>query len=167
MNLYYHETQSPVGKLKLVANDTALVAVLWENDTRHQHRLAAARRSDDHPILQSAQEQLAEYFAGRRTHFTVPLRPEGTDFQQRVWQQLRAIPFGDCRSYGDLARAIGQPTAARAVGAANGCNPISIIVPCHRVIGSNGQLTGFAGGMQVKAYLIAHEQRHSGKLGQL
>jgi methylated-DNA-[protein]-cysteine S-methyltransferase len=107
-----------------------------------------------HPHLTRAVAQLNEYFAGRRTAFDLPLDPHGTPFQQQVWEQLLAIPYGETRSYLDLARKLGNPNATRAVGAANGRNPISIIVPCHRVIGSSGKLTGFAGGLEIKERLL-------------
>jgi methylated-DNA-[protein]-cysteine S-methyltransferase len=110
-------------------------------------------------VLDQAAEQLAEYFAGERTEFDVPLAAVGTPFQQRVWRMLEKIPFGETWSYGQLAARIGRPSASRAVGAANGKNPIGIIVPCHRVIGANGSLTGYAGGMPMKKWLLAHEQR--------
>ena len=112
-----------------------------------------------HPILLETERQLSEYFAGQRTQFDLPLEPRGTKFQIKVWQALREIPFGQTRSYLDLAKAIGSPGASRAVGAANGKNPLSIVVPCHRVIGADRSLTGFAGGLQAKAALLALEAR--------
>lgn len=108
-------------------------------------------------ILDRAVEQLVDYFAGRRTSFDLPLNPSGTKFQKQVWQQLLSIQYGDTASYGNIAKAIGNPTASRAVGAANGRNPIAIIVPCHRVIGANGTLTGYAGGLKRKQWLLEHE----------
>src|SRR6476659_2261805 len=110
-----------------------------------------------HPILVAAERQLAEYFAGRRTEFALALDPSGTDFQRSVWDALRTIPFGETRSYAQIAKQIGKPAAVRAVGAANGRNPLSIVAPCHRVVGSNGALTGFAGGLDVKAHLLTFE----------
>jgi methylated-DNA-[protein]-cysteine S-methyltransferase len=110
-----------------------------------------------HPLILEAERQLAEYFAGRRQRFTLPLDPSGTAFQRDVWDALRTIPFGETRSYAQIARQIGHPRAVRAVGAANGRNPLSIVVPCHRVVGSTGALTGFAGGLDVKARLLALE----------
>lgn len=110
-------------------------------------------------ILDRAAAQLGEYFAGERTTFDLELAPEGTEFQQKVWMLLRAIPFGETRSYGQLATKLKRPTASRAVGAANGRNPLGIIVPCHRVIGASGDLTGYAGGLPMKRWLLAHEQR--------
>jgi methylated-DNA-[protein]-cysteine S-methyltransferase len=148
---------SPVGELKLVASADGLVAVLWKNDDPHRVRLGAMTHDPDHPILAEARTQLGEYFAGNRTRFTVPLAMRGTDFQRQVWAALLTIPFGETRSYGEIARQIGRPTASRAVGAANGRNPVSIIAPCHRVIGTGGALTGFAGGLEAKAHLLRLE----------
>ena len=148
---------SPVGELTLVASDAGLVAILWENDAPDRVRLGAMTRDDEDPILAAAEQQLHAYFAGTLTRFTVPLDFQGTDFQKSVWTALLTIPFGETRSYGEIARQIGRPSASRAVGAANGRNPISIIAPCHRVIGTNGALTGFAGGLEAKAFLLAIE----------
>ena len=150
---------SPVGDLKLVAGDAGLVAVLWPSDTAKRVRLGPLTHSPQHPLLIQADRELREYFAGRRTAFTIPLDLVGTPFQRQMWQALQAIPFGETRSYADLARQIGKPAACRAVGAANGRNPLSIIVPCHRAIGSNGALTGFAGGLDAKRYLLDHERK--------
>lgn len=148
---------SPVGALTLVAGDTGLAAVLWENDDPDRVRFGALGEDAQHPVLAETERQLSEYFAGVRRAFDLPLDFRGTAFQKRVWEQLLAIPFGETRSYGEIARALGQPAATRAVGAANGRNPISIIAPCHRVIGANGALTGFAGGLKAKQYLLALE----------
>jgi len=148
---------SPVGELTLVASDAGLVAVLWENDEPDRVRLGTMARDGDDPILTAAVQQLHAYFSGELTRFTVPLDFRGTDFQKSVWAALLTIPFGETRSYGEIARQIGRPSASRAVGAANGRNPISIIAPCHRVIGSNGALTGFAGGLEAKALLLEME----------
>ncbi len=112
-----------------------------------------------HPILLETERQLSEYFAGKRIRFTVPLEPRGSEFQKRVWSALKEIPFGKTRSYLDLAKTIGLPKASRAVGAANGKNPLSIILPCHRVVGASGALTGFAGGLETKAMLLTLEAR--------
>jgi methylated-DNA-[protein]-cysteine S-methyltransferase len=122
-------------------------------------KLEAARLDPRHLILCEAERQLVEYFAGRRTQFDLPLEPRGTEFQRKIWQALKAIPFGQTRSYLDLAKAVGSPRAVRAVGAANGKNPLSIVVPCHRVIGADGRLVGFAGGVETKAKLLALEGR--------
>jgi methylated-DNA-[protein]-cysteine S-methyltransferase len=148
---------SPVGTLTLVADETALVALLWEDDRPGRVPLEAMAEGRDHRVLAAAAAQLAEYFAGARTAFDLPLAPRGTAFQRAVWGELAAIPYGETRSYADIARALGQPNATRAVGAANGRNPLSIVVPCHRVVGSDGSLTGFAGGIEGKRWLLAHE----------
>ena len=158
MSLICKTIDSPVGKLKLVASDDGLVAVLWENDNPRRVRLGESLEDESHPILMETQRQLDEYFAGKRNNFSVPLDMRGTRFQKDVWAALRAIPFGETRSYGQLAKQLGNPRASRAVGAANGKNPLSIIVPCHRVIGSDGQLTGFAGGLNTKTHLLKLEQ---------
>jgi len=156
---YYSKTiWSPVGELTLVADDRGLAAILWENDSPDRVRIGALMEKADHPILVETERQLAEYFAGERRAFDVPLSFAGTDFQKRVWAALLAIPFGETRSYGEIADQLGNPGASRAVGAANGRNPISIIAPCHRVVGSNGKLTGFAGGLEAKAYLLDLER---------
>lgn len=149
---------SPVGELTLVANDCGLMAVLWENDDPQRVRLEHGAENPHHPILQLAIAQLNDYFAGTRVTFDVPLSFEGTAFQKTVWQALLTIPHGETRSYAQIAEQISNPKAVRAVGAANGKNPISIIAPCHRVVGSNGTLTGFAGGLQAKAWLLMHEK---------
>jgi methylated-DNA-[protein]-cysteine S-methyltransferase len=149
--------QSPVGRLKLVASDSGLAAILWENDNPRRVALNIVAEEPDHPILVTTETQLREYFAGTRQSFSVPLDFGGTEFQNQVWQALLAIPFGETRTYSEIARQIGKPAAVRAVGAANGRNPISIIAPCHRVLGSSGQLTGFAGGLPAKAHLLALE----------
>jgi len=155
---YVHKTMtSPVGRLKLVGSEQGLAAVLWEDDDPARVRLGATREDRSHPLLLQAQQQLEEYFAGQRRRFSLKLAPAGTEFQTRVWKALGTIPFGETRSYGQIADQIGKARAVRAVGAANGRNPLSIIVPCHRVIGANGKLTGFAGGLAVKARLLALE----------
>ncbi|KQR80971.1 methylated-DNA--[protein]-cysteine S-methyltransferase [Sphingomonas sp. Leaf343] len=148
---------SPVGTLTLVAAGDWLRAITWPDDPPARVRLPPMVARDDHPVLKQAMAQLTEYFGGRRRVFDLPVRPTGTTFQQRVWQELLAIPFGETRSYVEIAGRIGSPMAARAVGAANGRNPISIVIPCHRVVGANGGLTGFAGGIEVKRRLLALE----------
>lgn len=150
---------SPVGRLTLVARDAALVALLWENERPDRVRLGDLAETPDHPVLREAERQLGAYFRGELRVFTVPLAFEGTEFQKSVWQALLTIPFGETRSYAAIARQIGRPNAFRAVGAANGRNPISIIVPCHRVVGTDGGLTGFAGGLAAKERLLAFEKR--------
>jgi methylated-DNA-[protein]-cysteine S-methyltransferase len=157
MALFYKEMDSPVGKLKLIASTNALVAVLWERERPDRVRLGHLISDRQQPVLIEAERQLGEYFSGRRTKFDLPLEPRGSEFQQRVWRVLRKIPFGATRSYLDLAMELGSAKAVRAVGAANGKNPLSIIIPCHRVIGANGSLTGFAGGVDVKAKLLDFE----------
>ena len=159
MTLHRKTIASPVGELTLIASDDGLVAVLWEDDAPDRVRLGTLSDTPDHPHLTQAERELGDYFAGRRTTFSVPLDMRGTDFQRSVWRALLTIPFGETRSYADIAAQIGRPTATRAVGAANGRNPISIIAPCHRVIGSNGSLTGFAGGLKAKEYLLGLESR--------
>jgi methylated-DNA-[protein]-cysteine S-methyltransferase len=154
----YKTIESPVGKLKLVASDKGLAAILWENDHPDRVPLSPLVEKTDNPILLETERQLSAYFAGKLKTFTVPLDFKGTAFQRRVWEALLTIPFGETRSYGEMARLIGKPTASRAVGAANGKNPISIIAPCHRVIGSTGKLTGFAGGLEAKERLLGIER---------
>ncbi len=149
---------SPVGVLTLVASAAGLVAVLWPEDDARRVPLERVEPAGDQPVLRTAAEQLRGYFAGERRVFDLPLDWRGSAFQMRVWMALLTIPYGETRSYGALAAQIGHPDAARAVGAANGRNPISIIAPCHRVIGSTGKLTGFAGGMAAKAQLLALER---------
>jgi len=159
MNLAYKFVESPVGALKLVASDKGLAAILWENDSPRRVPLTGLVENDRHPVLLKAERQLEEYFAGSRQAFDLPLDMRGTTFQKDVWEALLAIPYGETRSYGQLAKQLGRPSASRAVGAANGRNPISIVVPCHRVIGSSGKLTGFAGGLDVKARLLDMERK--------
>jgi methylated-DNA-[protein]-cysteine S-methyltransferase len=162
MTFVYKVIDSPVGKLKLVGNDDGLAAVLWENDDPKRVRLEATEEDGRHPVLVEAGRQLGEYFAGKRRAFSVKLNFVGTDFQKKVWGALLEIPFGETRSYAQIAERIGDPKATRAVGAANGKNPISIISPCHRVIGSSGALTGFAGGLAVKRALLGLESGRGG-----
>ncbi|PZU12017.1 methylated-DNA--[protein]-cysteine S-methyltransferase [Sphingomonas sp.] len=157
MTHFFKTMASPVGMLTLVAGANGLAAILWEDDKPGRVRLGAMEEQADHPVLVETATQLTAYFAGERTSFDLPLDMAGSVFQKRVWAQLLAIPFGQTRSYAEIARAIGSPGAVRAVGAANGRNPVSIVAPCHRVIGSNGTLTGFAGGLEAKRYLLVHE----------
>lgn len=149
---------SPVGDLTLVGGDQGLAAILWENDPPERVRVAPLARDAAHPVLDEVERQLGEYFAGTRRVFDLPLDFQGTDFQKEVWAALLTIPYGETRSYAEIARTVGRPTAFRAVGAANGRNPISIVTPCHRVVGANGMLTGFAGGLETKAFLLELEQ---------
>ena len=159
MTLAFTTMLSPVGPLKLVASNAGLVAILWPDDKPGRVRLGAIAEDPNHPLLVETERQLSAYFAGTLARFDVPLDFRGTDFQRSVWEALLTIPFGETRSYAAIARHIGRPAAVRAVGAANGRNPISIIAPCHRVIGSNGALTGFAGGLDAKDYLLRLEGR--------
>ena len=145
---------SPIGPLTLHSDGAALTGVEFDQP---KYPLAPSPRGED-SVLKQARRELDLYFAGKLKAFSVPLAPRGTPFQQRVWAALRTIPYGVTRSYGEQAAAIGSPKAFRAVGLANGKNPISIIVPCHRVIGANGDLTGFGGGMARKHYLLQHER---------
>jgi methylated-DNA-[protein]-cysteine S-methyltransferase len=152
--------QAPGGRLQLVATDDSLIGVYFQE---HRHmRTFEAREVAAHPVLEVAKRELSEYFAGERARFDTPLAPHasrgGTAFQAEVWDALLAIPFGETWTYGELARFIGRPAAVRAVGAANGLNPLSIFVPCHRVVGASGSLTGYAGGLVWKRWLLEHEQ---------
>jgi len=165
MTYFYKTMKSPIGKLKLIASDKGLAGVLWENDRPMRIRLAPLAPDEHHPVLLEAERQLNDYFSGKRQSFSVKLDVKGTEFQKRVWAALLEIPFGETRSYGDIARQIRQPEAVRAVGAASGKNPVSIIAPCHRVIGSTGKLTGFAGGLETKARLLELE-RNGGRRGE-
>jgi methylated-DNA-[protein]-cysteine S-methyltransferase len=157
MRLFTTTLPSPVGTLTLVASDFGLAAILWEKDNPARLRLGPLEPAPEHPVLVQAASELGEYFVGTRTTFSVPLEMIGTDFQKSVWQALLTIPFGETRSYLQIATQLGNPKATRAVGAANGRNPLSIIAPCHRVIGTNGALTGFAGGLEAKAWLLELE----------
>lgn len=159
MTLSIRPMSSPLGSLRLVAQGGALVAILWPDDAPGRVPLGSVLADGEDALLDAAQRQLQEYFEGARRAFDLPLDFRGTAFQREVWAALCAIPYGETRSYADIARAIGRPAAVRAVGAANGRNPISIVAPCHRVIGSNGALTGFAGGLAAKTYLLELERR--------
>lgn len=156
---------TPIGTLTLIASVEGVRAVLWpgELDLR-THEVAEAEPGSADPacvVLRAASDQLGEYFAGARREFDLPLDPQGTAFQVAAWAELRRIPYGGTISYGEQARRLGDPKKARAVGAANGRNPLSIVVPCHRVVGADGSLTGFAGGVEAKRWLLRHEQAHS------
>ena len=150
-----------MGPILLVGDADALAGV-YLNEASWQPLLRPEWRRDDDARLAEAERQVLEYFAGTRRAFELPLSMGGTDFQRRVWQALGAIPYGETTSYGALARSLGTPGASRAVGAANGQNPLSIIVPCHRVIAQNGKLTGYGGGLERKEWLLAHEARQAG-----
>jgi methylated-DNA-[protein]-cysteine S-methyltransferase len=153
----YKVVNSPVGTLTLVATDEGLAGILWAHDRPGRVRLPIEAEDSSHPVLLETAHQLEQYFAGHRQGFALPLDFAGTTFQRQVWNALLTIPYGETRSYREIARQIGNPAAVRAVGAANGRNPVSIVAPCHRVIGSSGALTGFAGGLDAKAYLLALE----------
>ena len=144
---------SPVGQLLLISDGEALAGLHFEG----RHGLAPTPGGEQDAILAEAARQLRAYFAGERHEFALPLRPAGTPFEIEVWEELRRIPYGETLSYGELAARVGSPGAARAVGRANACNPIPIIVPCHRVIGADGSLTGFGGGLDAKRRLLDHE----------
>jgi methylated-DNA-[protein]-cysteine S-methyltransferase len=158
MSLSYKFFHSPIGRLKLVASEIGLVAILWEKDSPRRVRLEELVENAHQSILLQTGGELEEYFAGKRKEFSVPLDMRGTIFQKRVWEALLGIPFGETRTYGQLAVQLGNPKATRAVGAANGRNPVAIIAPCHRVIGFSGKLTGFAGGLDAKAHLLKLEK---------
>lgn len=155
--MYYDDMETPIGTLRLVADDIGLREIRFAEPRRPRETpatwLQAAR-----PFI-ATRAQLQEYFAGERQQFDLPMHPVGTDFQLSVWRELSRIPYGVTNSYGEIARRIDRPKAMRAVGAANGRNPLPIIVPCHRVIGSNGSLTGFGGGLPTKEFLLALEGR--------
>lgn len=148
---------SPVGQLRLIADEQHLIGVLWQQEHLHRFKEFQYEYVEHHPILDRTAQQLQEYFQQQRQHFDIPILAHGTDFQREVWQALNSIPYGEYCSYQQIAHLIGNAKAIRAVGTAIGQNPHSIIVPCHRVIGKNGHLTGFGGGLQHKAYLLTLE----------
>jgi len=158
MNYCY--VDSPVGRLLVAGDDNAVRRIEFPQDGTPGRPEAGWHESIGGP-LQEAVRQLREYFSGARTEFDLPLAPEGTIFQRNVWSRLQEIPYGQTISYGELARRVGNPKASRAVGAANGCNPLPIVIPCHRVIGANGKLTGFGGGLPTKQLLLSLEARTS------
>ncbi len=152
----WKDVASPMGPLTILASDNGVHAIAYESDLTEQVKTNLPR-AVHHPITNAAVEQLAMYFEGRLKIFDLPLDLRGTKFQKRVWNLLLEIPFGEMRTYGDLARALGNAGASQAVGAANGKNPVAIVVPCHRVIGASGHLTGYAGGIKKKKFLLTHE----------
>ena len=158
-SLHFQDMPSPVGRLRLTASESALVGIWFE-----QGRDAARGRSDlverSTPVLERTRSQLEEYFAAQRSAFDLPLEPRGTEFQRGVWQRLLLIPYGETTTYGALATDLGDVKASRAVGLANGSNPIPIVIPCHRVIGADGSLTGFGGGLTIKRQLLDLERAH-------
>jgi methylated-DNA-[protein]-cysteine S-methyltransferase len=155
---YYTFVDSPVGRILLVSDGANLTGLNFETEKR-PIKIEPDWVKDDAPFA-TAMAQVQAYIAGELHEFDLPLQPQGTLFQRQVWQQLQAIPYGETVSYGELAKRLGKPLAARAVGMANGANPIPLILPCHRVIGSNGRLTGYGGGLPLKEALLAHEQSH-------
>jgi methylated-DNA-[protein]-cysteine S-methyltransferase len=157
--VYFCGTDSPIGRLTLTSDGTSLTGLYMANPAKPLPRTADWVMDPIVAPLPDAVRQLREYFAGQRREFDLPLHMNGTEFQRRVWQQLTAIPFGETWSYGQLAKQLDNPSACRAVGLANGRNPIAIIVPCHRVIGADGSLTGFGGGIERKEWLLTHEGR--------
>jgi methylated-DNA-[protein]-cysteine S-methyltransferase len=160
---YYDVMNSPVGELTIITSATGLHAVLWDSDCNnpdYEKHINKLCQSPAEPTILQTTKQLNEYFQGKRKAFDLPLVLNGTAFQIQVWQQLLKIAYSTTVTYAEQATKIGNKNKARAVGLANGLNPISIIVPCHRVIGSNGHLTGFAGGLEKKAYLLKLEQMH-------
>ena len=163
MSLAYHDFDTPIGTLRVVGDGDGIARLDLPNAAAGppDPEWRTARRTLPGP-LREAKRQLREYFEGERRDFDLPLAPAGTAFQLRVWDTLRRIPYGETVSYGEIARRIGRPTASRAVGAANGRNPLAIVVPCHRVIGADGTLVGYGGGLPVKETLLAHEQGVAG-----
>lgn len=157
----YGMLQSPVGRLMVVVRGGALVRLEMATHRRPVAIRADWRQDEADPVVAETRRQLGEYFAGERVRFELPLAAEGSAWESRVWEELIRIPAGETRTYGQLAKRVGRPTAARAVGLANGRNPIAIVVPCHRVIGADGTLTGYAGGLEMKRWLLAHERRMS------
>jgi methylated-DNA-[protein]-cysteine S-methyltransferase len=154
---YFRIVDSPIGPLRLVANEDSLVAVMWEDENAHRVPRRVGVEDSRRPVLVETSRQLEEYFAGTRKKFELKLHFDGTEFQREVWSALLTIPFGETRSYGQIASQIGRPSAVRAVGAANGQNPIPVIAPCHRVVGSTGKLVGFGGGLPRKVHLLTLE----------
>jgi len=161
MSLFRLAMGSPVGPLLLVAGPEGLTAISFAS------RAPRAAEAPGHPLLRRAAAQLGEYFAGKRQEFELPLAPAGTPFQRAVWKELTSIGFGATCSYAELARSLGKPSAARAVGAANGQNPVAIVVPCHRVVGADGTLTGYSGGLSSKRWLLDHEREVRARLTRL
>jgi methylated-DNA-[protein]-cysteine S-methyltransferase len=155
---YRKKVSSPLGTLTLVATDTHLISVTWEEDSHLRVPLPKEIDDQDTELLILASVQLSEYFRGERYLFSLPLLPCGTSFQRSVWSALTTIPYGTTWSYAALAGVVGSPRASRAVGLANSKNPLSIVIPCHRIIGKNGTLTGFAGGLEAKRFLLDLEQ---------
>lgn len=157
--IYYTQTESPLGPLLLAADESGVREIRFVNGRIPQKPESEWIHDDNHKCLRELTEQLNAYFGGKLEKFDISLSPQGTLFQRTVWNKLCDIPYGETISYGEIARRIGNPQASRAVGLANGSNPIPIVIPCHRVIGSNGKLTGYGGGLPIKEKLLALEQR--------
>lgn len=158
IQLFYKDVDSPVGLIRVIASDKGLAAIIWEREDYIRTKLSDPLKKDDHPIIVQTEKELKEYFENSRTVFTVPLDFKGTDFQVKVWESLLKVPYGNTKTYGELAKILGDVKAVRAVGGALNKNPISIIVPCHRIIGASGKLTGFAGGLKNKSILLDLEK---------
>lgn len=158
--LVYKDMPAPVGRIRMIATGKGLAAILWEGEDYSRTKLPVPEQDDQHPVLLQTGQQLQEYFDKKRTDFSIPLDLRGTAFQVRVWEALLRIPYGATRTYGELARLLGDSKAVRAVGSALNKNPVSIIVPCHRVVGASGKLVGFAGGLENKSILLDLEQQH-------
>ena len=158
MNMHCYDTfEGPQGRMLLLANDEGIAGVFFSRQKHHPKRRADWKKDPHHRVLRQAKRELAEYFAGRRKRFAVALSPKGTSFQRSVWKAIATVGFGETITYGELARRAGHPGSARAAGAATGRNPLGIIVPCHRITGADGSLTGYAGGLQRKRALLALE----------
>ena len=155
--LLYEDMPSPIGRLRLIARGDSLVGI-WFEQGRDSKKRGPGLVPGNSPVIARTRQQLEEYFRGERRDFDLPLEPPGTEFQRRVWQRLMKIDYGTTTTYSALASELGNPKASRAVGLANGSNPIPIVIPCHRVIGANGALTGFGGGLPVKSALLELEQ---------
>ncbi|MDQ1802495.1 methylated-DNA--[protein]-cysteine S-methyltransferase [Chryseobacterium sp. CKR4-1] len=156
--LVYKDVSSPVGLIRVIASDVGLVAIIWEGEGYKRTQLSIPERKNQHPILLQTEKELKEYFENSRKVFDVPLDLEGTEFQIKVWKALLKIPYGMTKTYGEMAKILGDTKAVRAVGGALNKNPISIIVPCHRVVGASGKLVGFAGGLENKSILLDLEK---------
>jgi methylated-DNA-[protein]-cysteine S-methyltransferase len=161
MSFIYRNIDSPVGKIFLVSNQQSLVALAFKDNWPKLKEQFTGLKKGVCPILDKTERQLGEYFSGQRKDFDLPTELKGTDFQERLWKSLAHIPYGKTFSYSEQAEKINNPLAVRAVGRTNGLNPISIIYPCHRVIGKSGKLTGYAGGIKAKAYLLELEREHT------
>ena len=154
MNQYHKTIASPIGILTLVTDDKSLTQISWENPGIIPVQRDPAFENENHPLLLQAAEELNEYFAGRRQVFSIDVNPAGTEFQKKIWKALLTIPFGKTKTYGEIAALIGNPDAVRAAGGAANKNPVPVIIPCHQVIGADGKLVGFGGGLERKAYLL-------------